>query len=64
MQQCDDSFLQKKMSFCFNRPCNLNARSWSQKVGSLKDFEIYGVIEKEPLRNRQKLSTYSARSSA
>jgi hypothetical protein len=29
----------------------------SQKVGSLKYFEIRGVFEKEPLRNGQKLST-------
>jgi hypothetical protein len=32
-------------------------RSRSQKVWSLKDFEIHAVLEKEPLRNGQKLLT-------
>jgi hypothetical protein len=32
-------------------------RSRSQKVWSLKDFEIHGVLEKEPLCNEQKLLT-------
>jgi hypothetical protein len=44
----DDSFLEKKVIFCFNRPCNLDADARSRGVGSSKDFEIRGVLEKEP----------------
>jgi hypothetical protein len=40
--------------FCFNHPRNSDAESRSQKGGSLKDFEVCGVPEKEPLHNRQK----------
>jgi hypothetical protein len=37
----------------------------SQKVGSLKDFKVCDVPEKEPLHNEQKkLATRSARSFA
>jgi hypothetical protein len=47
----DDSmmirFPRKKVPFRFNNPCNLDAESRSQKVGSLKDFKICGVPEKE-----------------
>jgi hypothetical protein len=36
----DDSFPEKKVTFCFNHPRNpdADARSWG--VGSSKDFEI------------------------
>jgi hypothetical protein len=47
-------FSRKKMPFCFNHPCDLDARSRSQKGGSLKDFEVCGVPEKEPPHNGQK----------
>jgi hypothetical protein len=50
----DDSFPQKKVHFCFNHPCNPDAESMSQNGGSLKDFEVHGVPEKEPLHNRHK----------
>jgi hypothetical protein len=33
-------FPRKKVAFCFNNPCNSDAKSRSQKGGSLKDFEI------------------------
>jgi hypothetical protein len=33
-------FPRKKVAFCFNNPCNPDAKSRSQKGGSLKDFEI------------------------
>jgi hypothetical protein len=42
----------KKGSFHFNNPHNPDAESRSQKVGSLKDFEICGVPEKELPHNR------------
>jgi hypothetical protein len=44
----DDSSPEKKLTFCFNRPRNpdADARSWG--VRSLKDFEICGILEKEP----------------
>jgi hypothetical protein len=44
----DNSFPKKKITFYFNRPRNpdADARSWG--VGSSKDFEIHGVLEKEP----------------
>jgi hypothetical protein len=58
-------FPKKKMHFCFNHPHDPDARSRSQKVGSLKDFEVCGIPEKEPPHNRQKkLSTCLARSFA
>jgi hypothetical protein len=57
-------FPSKKMSFCFNNPRDPDAKLRSQKVGSLKDFEIRGILEKELPHNRQKLSTRSARSFA
>jgi hypothetical protein len=44
----DDSFLEKNVTFCFNRPWNLDADVRSQGVGSSKDFEIHGILEKEP----------------
>jgi hypothetical protein len=51
-RQGDDSFPQKKVSFCFNHSRNLDAESRSQKDESLKDFEVCGVPEKESLHNR------------
>jgi hypothetical protein len=48
-------FPRKKVPFCFNNPCNPDAESRSQKVGSLKDFEICGVPEKELPHTRQKI---------
>jgi hypothetical protein len=53
-RQRDDLFPQKKMSFYFNHPRDPDVRSRSQKVGSLKDFEVCSVIEKVPLHNGQK----------
>jgi hypothetical protein len=50
-RQCDDSFQQKKMPFCFNHPCVSDARLRSQKVGSLKDFHVSGVLKKEQASN-------------
>jgi hypothetical protein len=40
-------FLRKEITFCFDRPRNLDADARSQGVGSSKDFEICGVLEKE-----------------
>jgi hypothetical protein len=40
--------LRKKVIFCSNRPCNPNADARSWRVGSLKDFEIHDIPEKEP----------------
>jgi hypothetical protein len=48
-------FLRKNGHFCFNNPHNPDAESRSQKVGSLTDFEIHGVPEKELPHNRQKV---------
>jgi hypothetical protein len=47
-------FPRKKMYFCFNHPRDPDARSRRQNVGSLKDFEVGGVPEKEPQHNGQK----------
>jgi hypothetical protein len=44
----NDSFPEKKVTFCFNRPCNPDADARSRGVGSSKDFEICGNLEKEP----------------
>jgi hypothetical protein len=41
-------FPRKKITFCFNRPCNLDADARSRGVGSSKDFETRGILEKEP----------------
>jgi hypothetical protein len=49
----DDSFLEKKITFCFNRPCNPDADVRSQGVGSSKDFEIHDVLKKEPRSARR-----------
>jgi hypothetical protein len=57
-------FLRKKASFHFNNPRNPDAESRSQKVGSLKDFEIRGVPKMELPHNDEKLSTHSTRSFA
>jgi hypothetical protein len=38
----------RKIIFCFNCPRHLDADVKSRGVGSLKDFEIRSVIEKEP----------------
>jgi hypothetical protein len=48
-------FSRKKGSFHFNNLRNPDAESGSQKVGSLKDFEIYNVPKKELLHNVQKV---------
>jgi hypothetical protein len=47
-RRCDDSFPEKKVTFCFNRPRSPDVDVRSQGVGSSKDFEICGVLEKEP----------------
>jgi hypothetical protein len=44
----DDSFPLKKITFCFNRPRDPNADWRSRGVESSKDFEIRGVLKKEP----------------
>jgi hypothetical protein len=36
----DDSFPEKNVTFCFNRPHNPDVDARSQGVGSSKDFEI------------------------
>jgi hypothetical protein len=43
-----DSFAEKKITFCFNRPHNPNAEARSRGDGSSKDFEIRGILKKEP----------------
>jgi hypothetical protein len=48
-------FPRKKGSFCFNNPRNPDTESRSQKVESLKDFEIHDVPEKELQHNGQKV---------
>jgi hypothetical protein len=40
--------------FYFNHPRDPDAGSRSQKVRSLKDFEIHSVHKKEPTSNGQK----------
>jgi hypothetical protein len=40
----DSSFLEKKDNFLFNPDADARIRG----VGSSKDFEIYGILEKEP----------------
>jgi hypothetical protein len=47
-RQGDDSFPEKKVTFHSNRPRNPDADAKSRGVGSSKDFEICGVLEKEP----------------
>jgi hypothetical protein len=42
------------MHFYFNHPHDPDVRSRSQKVGSLKDFEIRGVLKKELFAQRTK----------
>jgi hypothetical protein len=44
----DDSFPEKKITFCFNRPCNSDVDARSRGVGILKKIEIHGILEKEP----------------
>jgi hypothetical protein len=41
-------FPRKKITFCFNCSRNLDADARSQGVGSSKNFEIHGILEKEP----------------
>jgi hypothetical protein len=41
-------FPRKKVTFCFNHPRNPDADARSQGVRSSKDFEICGILEKEP----------------
>jgi hypothetical protein len=40
-------FPEKKVTFHFNRPRNLDVDARSRGVGSSEDFEICGVLEKE-----------------
>jgi hypothetical protein len=47
-------FPPKKMSFYFNYPCDPNAGSRSQKVGSLKYFKVCSILKKEPVSIEQK----------
>jgi hypothetical protein len=47
-RQENDLFPEKKITFYFNCLRNLNADVRSRGVGSSKDFEIRGVLEKEP----------------
>jgi hypothetical protein len=46
-------FLREKVTFCFNHPRNPNADTRSRGVRILKDFEIYGVLKKEPRSARR-----------
>jgi hypothetical protein len=48
-------FPRKKVPLHFNNSRNPDAESRSQKVGSLKDFEIRGVPEKELPHTGQKV---------
>jgi hypothetical protein len=41
-------FLRKKVTFYFNSPCSPDADARRRGVGSSKDFEIHGILEKEP----------------
>jgi hypothetical protein len=43
-----DSFPEKKVTFCFNRPRNPDAEARSRGDRSSKDFEIRDVLKKEP----------------
>jgi hypothetical protein len=45
----------KKVPFHFNNLHNLDVELRSQNVGSLKDFEIYDIPEKELPHTRQKV---------
>jgi hypothetical protein len=47
-------FPRKKISFYFNRSCDPDTESRSQKVKSLKDFKVHGVPKIEPPHNGQK----------
>jgi hypothetical protein len=46
-------FLRKKITFYFNRPRNPDADTRTRGVGSSKDFEIHGVLKKEPRSARR-----------
>jgi hypothetical protein len=48
-----DSFSEKKIAFCFNHLRNPDVDMKSRGVGSLKDFEIRSVLEKEPRSARR-----------
>jgi hypothetical protein len=52
-RQGDDSF-PKKGAFLFQQPVHSGHGIEEPKEGSLKDFEICGVPEKEPPHNGQK----------
>jgi hypothetical protein len=41
-------FSRKKITFCFSPPRNSDTDARSRGVGSSKDFEIHGVLEKKP----------------
>jgi hypothetical protein len=41
-------FPRKRVTFYFNRPRNPDTDATSRGVGSSKDFEICGILEKEP----------------
>jgi hypothetical protein len=43
----------KKVTFCFNRPRNSDVDARIRGVGSSKDFEIHGILEKEPRSARR-----------
>jgi hypothetical protein len=49
----DDSFPEKNITFCFNRSRNPDTDARSRGVESSKDFEIRGVLEKEPRSARR-----------
>jgi hypothetical protein len=49
----DGSFPEKRITFRFNRPHNLDANARSRGVGSSKDFEIRSVLEKEARSSRR-----------
>jgi hypothetical protein len=52
-QREDDSFPEKRITFCFNHPHNSDTDARSQGVGSSKDFEICDVLKKEPRSARR-----------
>jgi hypothetical protein len=51
-RQCDDSFPKKNVPFYFNNLRNPDTVLRSQKVRSLKDFNVCGVLGKELPHNR------------
>jgi hypothetical protein len=47
-QRDGDSFPEEKGNFLFQPPAQSGRGCESQGVGSLKDFEIQGILKKEP----------------